>query len=469
MAALGAETLDAVGSVFSFLLSPSQMLEILVPSFLIGLTLPHRLHFRRRLALVFAGTFLAMCVLIPASYPLFMLDSGAAVGNAYSFISSVVMLLACVPLFLWCFDTSVWRAFFCVGAGYTLQNIGSALYELVILLLRRVGGVDLSITATAGGAVIIVSAIISLSCYLLVLWLAWLLFIQQVGERGLSEVEDKKMLVMVFFVMFAVIAFDVVIKWLDDIDTALTALLALRLVHFMVCAFTLFVQYEMLYSKTLEAEMAAERLVAAEREAQHQLSRQNIEAINQKCHDIKHQIRQLAGGVSGTVDQEFLASVEREVDVYDAVVETGNEALTTILTEKGHVCDQEGISLSCIADGAALDFMAPSEIYSFFGNALDNAIRAVRALDGETERRSISVVVRRVGALVSIHIENGFEPAANGAPLDFEDGLPKTTQEGPEHGFGTRSMKSLVERRGGTIAFTTRDSVFEVNALVPLP
>ena len=107
--------------------------------------------------------------------------------------------------------------------------------------------------------------------------------------------------------------------------------------------------------------------------------------------------------------------------------------------------------------------MSAPEVYSLFGNALDNAMRAVREVD-DPDRRSISLVVRRVGELVSIHVENHFA-----GTLRFEGGLPQTTQESPGHGLGTRSMRGIVERHGGTLALGTRGSVFTLDALVPIP
>lgn len=61
------------------------------------------------------------------------------------------------------------------------------------------------------------------------------------------------------------------------------------------------------------------------------------------------------------------------------LVHTGNDALDAILSEKGLACEQGGIAFRCMADGAAVGFMAPTDIYSLFGNALDNAIEASRA------------------------------------------------------------------------------------------
>ena len=462
-------SLEVVASgILGLLMCPSQAVQVLLPTFMIAWGLPRRERFRRRVAVVFVAACAGMCVVTPLAY-LYLMNAGTEVlERGYSIGISVVILVACVPAVLSCFDTSVWRALFCVSAGYTIQNIASATDELVLLLLRRVADMDLSESVTIRwngielSSITWPSAALSYGIFALVLWAAYVLYIRQVGERGLDEVEDHKMLLMLVFVILAVIAFDVVIKFLDDADENLVALVALRCVHLMVCAFTLFVQFEILYSKVLEAQMAAERQIAAERERQYERSRDNIDAINIKCHDIKHQIRQLADGSGAVVDQAFLASVEREVSVYDSQVKTGNEALDTVLSKKGLACSRAGISISCVADGEALGFMEPAEIYSFFGNALDNAIRAVGEL--EPGRRTISVVVREALGMVSIHVENY---CADPDALEFEDGLPRTTQAGDGHGFGMRSMRHTAERYGGTLTTLVSDGAFQVNALIP--
>ena len=120
--------------------------------------------------------------------------------------------------------------------------------------------------------------------------------------------------------------------------------------------------------------------------------------------------------------------------------------------------------MSCIADGAALDFMRPSDLYSLFGNALDNAMEAIKGLR-DAQRRSISLIVRRRGQMVSIHAENYFDGKVN-----LVDGLPQTTKgDHSAHGFGTRSMRMIVESYGGTLTYLAQDDVFHLNALIPCP
>ena len=128
------------------------------------------------------------------------------------------------------------------------------------------------------------------------------------------------------------------------------------------------------------------------------------------------------------------------------------------------MCEKEGITLSCIADGRSLGFMKPVDLYSLFGNAIDNAMEAVRAI-GDPERRSISLIVRRIGDMISVHVENYF----SGSVAFGEDGMPLTSKEDKHnHGFGTRSMRLIVESYDGTISTNTQGDVFHLNALIPV-
>ena len=81
-------------------------------------------------------------------------------------------------------------------------------------------------------------------------------------------------------------------------------------------------------------EREVERRMAAERERQYQLSRKSIDAINVKCHDIKHQIRSLADG-GRVADGRALEDLAAEIAIYDSTSKTGNPALDVILFREG--------------------------------------------------------------------------------------------------------------------------------------
>lgn len=150
------------------------------------------------------------------------------------------------------------------------------------------------------------------------------------------------------------------------------------------------------------------------------------------------------------------------VDIYDSTVKTGNETLDVLLAERSIVCKGRGIQLDYIADGAKLDFLKPGEVYSLFGNALDNAIEAVTPL--EPDRRYIGLQVRAERGMLLIRMEN-----CAAEPLHFVDGLPQTTKgDARWHGFGVKSIRRIVQQHGGTLTMQAQDGMFRLVALLPL-
>ncbi len=195
-----------------------------------------------------------------------------------------------------------------------------------------------------------------------------------------------------------------------------------------------------------------------------QLGLDALDAVTEGI-DALRGIRHLEDGAEGTtvLDKDVLRDIAREVRVYDTRVKTGNDALDTILTEKALLGEREGITMSCIVDGKVLDFMAPTDLYALFGNAIENSFEAVRQVD-DPEKRNISVLVKRVANMVSIHVENYY----SGSVL-FDGELPVSSKADAEnHGYGMRSMKMICERYGGALAASVEGQVFSLDALIPI-
>lgn len=362
---------------------------------------------------------------------------------------AITLTTTCVAVLL-VWRVSPWQALFCCTAGYIAQNLISGTSNLIDTLVCAAGRPELPWSSTLLMGCLLV--------YPLYLWL----FVRLVRRHSLADISEPQIILVALAVVATVIGLDVVVKSLGASTLGLEAYLMARLAHGVLCGFTLFSEQKILAARQLATEREVERRMAAERERQYQLSRKNIAAINVKCHDIKHQIRSLADG-GRVADGRALEDLAAEIAIYDSTVKTGNPALDVILTEKGLVCSGEKITLAVIADGRALECLEPQEIYSLFGNALDNAIEAVRGIE-EPERRLISLNVRRSGAMCVINVEN----SCDAAPA-FRDGVPVTTKaDAGSHGFGTRSMRGIVERHGGVLTFGCEDGIFHVDALLPM-
>ncbi len=424
------------------------LVMLTIPMVLFCWHLPFRPHAPARIALVVAG--LAALAIVPLASGLV---TGLDAWETFVVFSALLVLFVGLIMFVW--DVSIWTAVFCATAGYMLQNIVSGLEILVQMLIT--GRANVALDEPAATIVMVCAPLVIYTC-------GYQLLARRVNLKGLISAENRMMLLMYAAVLVTVIGLDVLIKVITMAGAPFTYLVMMRVIHPTICVFMLYLGYSMLAVQHERNERAETERLLAERERQYRLSHENIEAINIKCHDIRHQIRHL-GDDGVVVDNSALADIAREVAVYDSSVDTGNEALDTILTEKGLICSQEKIVLTVVADGTALDFMAPADIYAFFGNALDNAIEAVRQVE-DPERRAISILVRRRGDMTAVSVEN----CCASEPRFSEDGLPVTTKsDTTSHGYGMRSMRAIAQRYHGSISADASDGVFYLNVLLAGP
>lgn len=193
----------------------------------------------------------------------------------------------------------------------------------------------------------------------------------------------------------------------------------------------------------------------------YKIRQESVDLINQKYHDLKHQIAVLRAE-SGEERNAVLDKMEQEIKAYEAQNDTGNKVLDTVLTGKSLTCSTKNIQLTCVADGAALDFMDVMDVSNLFGNALDNAIESVDKI-ADPERRLIHLSVARQKGFAAIRIENCYD-----GELHFANGLPITTKKDVGyHGFGVKSIQNTAAKYGGTATITTHDGWFELRVLIP--
>ena len=220
----------------------------------------------------------------------------------------------------------------------------------------------------------------------------------------------------------------------------------------------LFVRSGILTQGRYRAELNVMEEVLTQERKQYEMIRDNIDFINMKCHDIKHQLANLEGRLTN----DEIAALQQAIMIYDSTIKTGNETLDTVLYEKTLLCQEKGIQLSCLADGAALGFMGRTHLYSLFNNALGNAVEAAEKVT-DPEKRVISLTVGTEGDEVVVDLSNYFAQA----PV-LENGVLQTSKaDKAHHGLGVRSMKYVTEIYKGTIQFDVEDDMFHLSIRFP--
>lgn len=380
--------------------------------------------------------------------PIMQLDIGQAIGV-------YLVQLAAVVLPIWmCCEITVTDAIYGALCAYAMQHFSSSLY---ILLAIGVGRIPLG----TDGWINLHSVLFYLIAYGAPYTAMYFVFARPLGESGKYDADLFRTGGLTILVVPIALLLSLMAKLAGG--GGLNFLLCQ--VYAMLCSiFVLWVQTSQKKEIYWRTELAVQEQLWQSQKEQYQLSRDTIEIINQKCHDLKHQVEALRTVCSEQQREASLREIERAVMLYDAAIQTGNQALDTVLTEKSLACEHKRIQWTCMADGRTLTFLDPVDLYAIFGNALDNAIEGVQEIS-EPEKRIISVTVFTRDRLTILQIENYYEQE-----LHFQDGLPLSTKgDDTAHGFGMKSIRRIVEKYNGSLSVHTEDHIFVLNVVFPLP
>ncbi len=196
---------------------------------------------------------------------------------------------------------------------------------------------------------------------------------------------------------------------------------------------------------------------------QYQQSRESIDLINRKYHDLKHQIAGLRAEQNPEKRKEWLDAMESDIIKYENQNKTGNTVLDTILTGKSLYCHKHNIGFTCVAEGSLLEFMDVMDLCTIFGNALDNAIECEKKIE-DIEKRLIHVSVSKQKGFLLIMFENYYE-----GEIQFYGSLPVTTKKDTNlHGYGLKNIRYTVQKYGGEVTVSAMSNWFELKILIPM-
>ena len=255
---------------------------------------------------------------------------------------------------------------------------------------------------------------------------------------------------------------------IDSVEAGNTEWTIIYLTQLLLCVI-MYLQSELFKKSAMRQELALMNMLWQKEQEQYELSRENIALINQKCHDLKHQIRAIRYMSREEIDA-YLEEIEESIEIYETIVKSGNEVLDTILTEKSLYCRERGITVSCVADGRQMGFINTIDLYAILGNALDNAIEAVEKFKHQ-EKRQIDVMIYREKQFLVINIVNPIkEKLVYNEEMVYDDELPQTTKADRfYHGFGLMSIRYIVKKYDGYLNLSEEDGCFSLKILIPIP
>lgn len=196
-----------------------------------------------------------------------------------------------------------------------------------------------------------------------------------------------------------------------------------------------------------------------EEKAQFENLKTNMEAINTKVHDLK----KILYKVEDKINEQDMKELKEALIFYDSTIKTGNDVLDIVLSEKSLHCRQNGIKFTCMAGAQKLNMMTPTQIYSVFGNIMDNAIRASKML--EKEKRFISLTISESKGVIAIEESNFY---SGDIRIINESSIETSKANKSKHGYGIKSITYIIDKYHGTTLLSAKDGLFSIKISIPI-
>lgn len=418
--------------MLDFLLDNMFVIDMLLITFVSFIRFP-----RRKLFIVRMIGGIVVCILV-SNYVSVLLDFIPVMSIVKSVLLFLINFMFIMGVGVFCFKVNFLKVLFIDTTCYLVQHMAFAFDRVV----RGEMQPTLAVFFTHFIPLIVIYGLV------------WVLFIRHIDNDNLANLKWVDVTVITLLLVFICIFLSTFAEVRQEDG------LSYRLADVCCNMVGVFCQYGIFSASVLRNNREKTEQLLALKAEQYKISKETIDSLNIKCHDLKHLIHEC--NTNESIDGKTCDEINKIIDDYESAVETGCPALDIIVTEKAAQCKSLGIRLTCVADGSALAAMQPNDIYALFGNALDNAIESVQKC--EEDKRSIGLTVRTAGCMCVINIQN-YTPET----VEFKFGLPVTTKaDKVNHGFGARSIKLIASRYGGEITFTQNEDIFSVNIAIPL-
>ncbi|MDO4491480.1 MAG: ATP-binding protein [Lachnospiraceae bacterium] len=413
-------------------------LELLISVFLFMIPLNKREHYHRTL---FSHV---LCIIV-----VYLLLKALPLPPVCFFLGFGITILLSISMFWHGADCCFWDAVFGFTCGYAIQHMSYACSEIIRVVLKLNKNL---------------SDIIEFILFLLLAILGYKTVVLRISKNGKYLTSSRDSVAALVLLLGFAFLLNVITEQSYQSDNlyARSMFIVCKLFAVLCCGFILWIHTSIYKKIYVENELNTERQIWQMQKSQYELSKVNIDVINQKCHDLKHQLQALRSISDDASRETVLKELEESVLIYDAAVKTGNKALDTILTERSLQCERLGIKWTCMADASRMSFINTIDLYTIMGNVLDNAIESVSTVS-QKERRVITVNAHCKEDLAIIRVSNYYEHE-----IIMKNGIPQTTKEDVNyHGFGTKGIIKTVEKYNGSVSFHTDQNIFTICIIIP--
>lgn len=358
---------------------------------------------------------------------------------------TALSFLLLLGLFYFCFQRNFIDTLFCSVAALLTQNMGANLYDIVKALLNIEGFQPLSIYMFLS--------------FIFIYFLTWLFCSRQL--KGLENIAVNRIMTLVIAIIAYFLACYFFMKISDYFPNRGEMFIYCHLLILICDFFALFIMFNDLKKRYLITENMMIDQMMEDTKKRYQLESQTVEMINIKCHDLKHRLDEFH--LNDEDEAKSLEEVKQSIMIYESIAKTNNPVIDLVISNKALICEKNDIIFTYQVDGKSISFMNKTDISALFGNILDNAIEYLCKIENK-ENRVLNMKVYSNNETVGIHVENFCN-----SEIKFFNGLPLSTKNDAfYHGFGTKSIKYIVNKYHGNLTITNKNDLFNVDIIIPI-
>lgn len=177
-------------------------------------------------------------------------------------------------------------------------------------------------------------------------------------------------------------------------------------------------------------------------------------------HDIKNRLLAILGLLENNNTQEAISLIKSDLSMLNEhngnIVNTGNPIVDAVVQSKMRIAESKNIDIEVstkLSESIKIDGL---ELGVLVGNALDNAIEATEKVDAAL-RSPIKLNAITVDDNLSMSVRNPVKDNVN------TKHLTSSKADKHNHGYGLKSIESIVQKHNGCVSFSCEDNIFSID------
>ena len=163
---------------------------------------------------------------------------------------------------------------------------------------------------------------------------------------------------------------------------------------------------------------------------------------------------------------DYLGTLEQDLDSIDIAIRTGNVSLDAILSSKVSIARKNNIEVNCSAKVPGELKISDVHLCAIVGNLLDNAIEACGKIKSSGENAFPQKFIR---IYIGMFKEQLYISVSNSTNAKHRRRLNElVTSKLGEHGFGLRRIDKIAEQYDGFVNRKNEPGIFATEVMLPL-